>query len=76
MFFFPSPQEAEVGGFVCGHLSDGSPIYQNPSMPHVLPLLENVLVISRWDLVSTDVANIIDFKMLLINGWLIWDHGT
>ncbi|XP_072031376.1 exportin-5-like isoform X2 [Amphiura filiformis] len=41
------PKEAEAGGFISSHLANGNPIYKNPSLPHVLPLLENVLIITR-----------------------------
>ncbi|XP_078592068.1 exportin-5-like [Branchiostoma floridae x Branchiostoma japonicum] len=40
-------EEAMRGGFVLGQSGDGAVVYRNPSTAHIIPLLENLLVLSR-----------------------------
>ncbi|XP_071502509.1 exportin-5-like [Diadema antillarum] len=41
------PEVAEAGGFVSGHLPNGTCIYKNPCTPHIVPLLPNLFTLAR-----------------------------
>lgn len=40
-------EKAEKGGFVLNHMENGSPVYRNPAMPHITPLLHQLFCLVR-----------------------------